>query len=456
MNKGYLHSVLWIVLTALLVLTALYWVGAPSPGDWELRPVDMLADLRNDSLADPSTALRELKVEQAERIDSCRPGVTCINDMSLPTENSGMEPFYRALDSLASLGRPVRIAVLGDSFIEGDILTAHLRSALQQQFGGCGTGYLPLTSIVAGFRITVRQSFGGWGEHHAVGGDGGYSATWANLTGHYYTATQGAWVDINSTDVLPGLAACRQSSFYYAGTGTGEVTVTADGATRRFTRNGGGGVDTVSVEGDSLRHVRWTVTRGGGLTFLGASMDPMSGIVVDNYGLRSSSGLHLKMVGDAMWQGFDRARHYDLVLLMWGLNVAGKNTKDYTNYVASMTEVINNMKRNMPDTGILIVSSSDREGRANGAFRTYPGVINLINAQQQLAYDTHTAFWNLYEAMGGQGGIVRMVENHEAGTDYTHINFKGGEHIARLLADALLWGYECHKMSEQRLNGKQQ
>lgn len=453
MNKGFLHSVLWIVLGALIVLTACYWLGSITVGDWDLRPVDMLADLREDTLADPSQAIKELKVEQAERIDSCRPGMTCINDMSVPGEAWGMESFYNALDSVRSLGRPVRIAVLGDSYIEGDILTAHLRTVLQDRFGGCGTGYLPLTSIVAGFRSTVRQSFGGWGEHHAVGGDGGYSSTWANLTGHYYTAGAGAWVDIRSTDVLPHLAACRQSSFYFAGTGSGEVTAVADGVTQRFTLNGAGGVDKVSVTADTLRNVKWTVTRGGGLTYLGASMDPLDGVIVDNYGLRSSSGLHLKMVGDAMWQGFDRARHYDLVILMWGLNVAGKNTKDYTSYIASMTEAIENMKRNMPGTSILVLSSSDREGRANGSFRTYPGVINLINAQQQIAYDTHTAFWNLYEAMGGQGSIVAMVQNHEAGSDYTHINFKGGEHIAGLLTDALLWGYECHQMSQQRLNG---
>lgn len=38
-----------------------------------------------------------------------------------------MAPFYRALNKRNELGRPVRIAYFGDSFIEVDILTAPLR-----------------------------------------------------------------------------------------------------------------------------------------------------------------------------------------------------------------------------------------------------------------------------------------------------------------------------------------
>ena len=38
-------------------------------------------------------------------------------------------------DTLLNARRPVRIAFLGDSFVEGDILTADLREQLQTAFG---------------------------------------------------------------------------------------------------------------------------------------------------------------------------------------------------------------------------------------------------------------------------------------------------------------------------------
>ena len=46
-------------------------------------------------------------------------------------------------DTLLNARRPVRIAFFGDSFVEGDILTADLREKLQLAYGGGGTGFAP-------------------------------------------------------------------------------------------------------------------------------------------------------------------------------------------------------------------------------------------------------------------------------------------------------------------------
>ena len=78
-------------------------------------------------------------------VDTCRAGMTCIEDYSDSTLR-GMTPFYRALDELAQRPRQVRIAVFGDSFIEADILTADLRNMLQDKYGGCGVGFVTITS----------------------------------------------------------------------------------------------------------------------------------------------------------------------------------------------------------------------------------------------------------------------------------------------------------------------
>ena len=44
----------------------------------------------------------------------------------------------------------VRKAVFGDSFIEADIFTADLREMLQKRFGGCGVGFVTITSMTSG------------------------------------------------------------------------------------------------------------------------------------------------------------------------------------------------------------------------------------------------------------------------------------------------------------------
>lgn len=70
--------------------------------------------------------------------DSTRlnPTLVEIEDFGTP-DSSRLRAFY---DTLLCARRPVRIAVLGDSFIEGDILTADLRERLQQAYGGGGAG----------------------------------------------------------------------------------------------------------------------------------------------------------------------------------------------------------------------------------------------------------------------------------------------------------------------------
>ena len=53
--------------------------------------------------------------------------------------------------------RRARIAVVGDSYIEGDIMTQDLREMLQGAYGGTGTGYMSMYSAFPGFRRSVRQ-----------------------------------------------------------------------------------------------------------------------------------------------------------------------------------------------------------------------------------------------------------------------------------------------------------
>ena len=55
MEKNYLNRVAWIVPAVVLSLLALYWLPAPSIGGWHMRKIDLLSDIRNDSVVLAST-----------------------------------------------------------------------------------------------------------------------------------------------------------------------------------------------------------------------------------------------------------------------------------------------------------------------------------------------------------------------------------------------------------------
>lgn len=87
----------------------------------------------------------------------------------------------------------------------------------------------------------------------------------------------------------------------------------------------------------------------------------------------------------------------------------------------------------------------DRDYRTEeGELRTMPGIKNLVRYQQNLAANCGIAFWNLFEAMGGDLSMAKLVEAKpaQANLDYTHINFRGGKYLAGLLYEALVWGKE--------------
>lgn len=486
MEKNYLTKVPLVVLAVVLVLLTMYWIPSFSVGGWSMRKVDLLSDVRSDSavsqliasdstlakvVENPDTAVNDgdelpdsvppvlegshLTVDKKSgklitmedsiinakaEVTETKSGVTSIIDMS-DGASGGMAAFYEALAQAQY--RPVRIAVIGDSFIEGDIMTSKLRELLQQRFGGKGVGYLPMTTITASFSRTCRQTFKGWTQHKAVDRSG-YVDTYNNLTGNYFNASNGAWVNLAGLgSSYPHAGSCSSSTFYFlGGAGSGYVTAVVNGAdSTYFPLSANGVVGHATVYGN-IKNVKWVVREPGNMVFLGTSMDSENGVIVDNLAMRSSSGQHLSRVPASMMSAFNQARRYDLVIIMYGLNVAGHNNSAYTAYCKTVAGAINNIKNNMPGTSVLVVGCSDREERTSTGWHTMKGVLGLIQAQKRVAIDCNVAFWDLYSAMGGEGSIVQMVSRGEASKDYTHITYKGGDRIARYLYDALMLGYE--------------
>ena len=130
--KNYLKYSLWFVLIVFAVLLGLHWLPALTIDGHTMRRVDLLSDLRypeSETAAADSDSIPLPPVVKPAFVDTCRTGMTCIEDYSDSTLR-GMTPFYKALDRVSSDDsddKQVRIAVFGDSFIEADIFTADLR-----------------------------------------------------------------------------------------------------------------------------------------------------------------------------------------------------------------------------------------------------------------------------------------------------------------------------------------
>ena len=202
---NYLKHSLWLTLIVLGALLAAWFLPGITIDGHTMRRVDLLSDVRYAEPEEevlPDSLLP--KVAKPLFVDTCRTGMTCIEDYSDSTAR-GMSSFYDALEQIKS-----------DSFIEADIFTSDLREMLQKKFGGCGVGFVTVTSMTSGYRPTVRHSFGGWSSH-AVTDSVGYDRQKLGVSGHYFIPREGAYVELRGQKTYASLLdTCRSASIFFS------------------------------------------------------------------------------------------------------------------------------------------------------------------------------------------------------------------------------------------------
>jgi hypothetical protein len=355
--------------------------------------------------------------------------------------SNGMGTFYAALNSAGS--RPVRIAVFGDSFIEADILTVNLREMFQKQYGGRGVGFVNINAVADAPRPTIRQKSEGFTDHSAMDTKG-YDRTKLGISGHYTEPANGAYVFLRGQKKLAArLDTCNRSTIYFTSRYGANISARVNNTTEQtFNVPASASMQTLHVDG-RIGSVKWTINQSNKTVVYGVAMDGSRGVTVDNFSLRGNSGTRLHAIPYQTLTSFNAVRHYDLIILEYGLNVASPGAKNYNWYESGFLKTIAYLKKCFPNTSILLLGVSDRDQRSeDGSIHTMSGIRLLLSTQNRMAQKSGVAFWNTFEAMGGEDSMAHMVDNKPpmANLDYTHINYRGGKKIAKLLFKALTEG----------------
>ena len=446
---------------------------------------NIVAEMKADSLdgfVEQGIDSAAIRVKQLAYVDTVPQGMVAIEDFATDGLHREMDKFYAALGQ--SRNRPVRVAYFGDSYIEGDILTMDLRALLQEKFGGKGVGFVEIACVSSDFRRSVTSRRNNWTRYHANERGRGFKANLQSLAGSYFIPSGTATYELRCQNSVYGnlLGEAEEATvFFTPGSGlniscalnggeseslfsngaasapqtyeeTVEVvdsdsTISYKTVTRTVetAQQGAGNVVAKSVTGN-INRFNMTVTGGHGSRFYGVALDGHNGIAVDNFSMRGSGGQHLGGIPMETLRSFASVRPYDLIVIHYGLNVANEKQKDYGGYTGQLGKVIDLMKEAFPHASILVVSMGDRDKRgSDGQMHTMGGVKEMVSYERKMASDHHVAFWNLYEAMGGDGSLAKMTEKKQANLDYTHINFAGGRHLAELLFDVLMNGKDNYE-----------
>jgi hypothetical protein len=439
MERNYIKYPLYITSLVVLFLLLLQFVPGEVTDKLDIKKIDILSDIRGDTalvaVDDALPVIFPQPPPPAQDIP-CPPGMVCFEDYS--KNNDGLDNFFKALDSKTK--STVRVAFFGDSYIEGDIFSADLRSNLQSQYGGKGVGLVPLLSQITSFRKTVKHSFSGWNSRSILDAKD-YSTI--GISGYCFCPDKNAWVKYSGVK-MPHLEFVEQASLlYYLPEGNVSVSYKINETESRTVElQPSPTVAKYDVTADSIGTIQFDfLSDNRNLCVYGVSLQDKSGVIVDNFSLRGSPGTTLKSLSEDVLKQTDSLLGYDLIILQYGLNVMSANRKNYSSYQKGMQETVEHLKKCFPHSSILLLSVGDRSMNKDGKYVTMPGVSAMVSCQQAVCVETGIVFWNLFEAMGGSGSMVEMVKTTppRANKDYTHLNFEGGKYLGEILFKSIVF-----------------
>lgn len=357
----------------------------------------------------------------------------------IPTGNGQIEDYtpngtgFKNLKRALSNGQLARIAVIGDSYIEGDIFTQDVREKLQELYSGGGVGYVPASSSLTGFRQSVTQSCSGWKEFDFRKAGKNYPT----LQGFYYSpAAEGmALTTYKGSKRKSHAAEWDRSRVLFIAPTDLTINVSTDNGDESFNIEGSEEVQQILVNGNTSKFK--ISASNSSLIVLGVYLDKSVGIAVDNMSIRGYSGIKHSTISPDLAAQMRRFVDYDVIVVEYGTNALSSVQKDYSAYIKMMERAINNIRQCYPNADILVMGIGDRGEKAGTEIRSMPVVTTLVESQRNMARRLGVLFWDTRAAMGGENSVVDWARTGHVNKDYIHLSGKGGERLSRLFVESL-------------------
>ena len=332
-----------------------------------------------------------------------------------------LQPFYASLPSTDSTS--IRVVHYGDSQIEGDRMTMILRSALQARFGGSGVGltalYQPIESR------TWQQSLC-------------YANTRRQAEPTLYRVYGSPSRKRAGRRYGPMGQVVVMDNALQAGSEDLTLTLKTDSAHAFSRLRLVGRMDSMIECSDTVTH--YSLRLQGKKDVYGVSMECATGIYVDNIAMRGCSGTIFTGIDSVALKDYFATTDTRLLILQFGGNVVPylKTDKQITHYVNLIRRQLRYLHRCAPEAAILFVGPSDMARFSQGEYRSYPVLPLLDEALRQAAEEEQTAYWSLYEAMGGEGSMRAWMQNGLAGRDGIHFSRSGSDKAGEMLTAFVL------------------
>jgi lysophospholipase L1-like esterase len=385
-------------------------------------------------------------------------GVTIAPDELQGLVRTIEDPSGRALDAFfAALARTAggqdghvtRIAHWGDSTIAADDVTATLRRRFQKRFGDAGHGFQLIGKGTMPYRHkdVVSEQSGNWTVNSVIRkelDDGRYG-----YGGHLHRSRGGDGARYETVKKGPiGLAVARFELFYQRHPGGGRVELVVDDRPPRTIDTREATVadawETIEVP-DGPHALSLRTLPGGESRLYGIAMErPGPGVVYDSLGIVGARASRMLNFDPDHLAGQIAHRAPDLLIIAFGGNEAGDKGMNFERYRKVLTDVVRRVRAGRPEASCLLLAPLDQGDKdRRGKVRTMPNVPQIVAAQREVAAAEGCAFFDTFQAMGGEGAMYRWYQAKPrlGWGDFRHATPAGYEVVGNLFYKALLKGF---------------
>ena len=136
-------------------------------------------------------------------------------------------------------------------------------------------------------------------------------------------------------------------------------------------------------------------------------------------------------------------------MLGFGGNEASDDRTEEMFYEDYM-KVLRRMRQGRGDLACLVFAPLDQARRTRGRIRTLPTIPLIVAAQRRAAFDSGCAFYDTWQAMGGEDAMRRWYHARPrlAMGDFRHATPAGYEIIGNMFYKALLAGFADYLSGE--------
>jgi lysophospholipase L1-like esterase len=369
-------------------------------------------------------------------------------------DSNSLDPFFAALWKLEQSrseqgkgGGVVTILHYGDSPTTADLITGDVRAQMQNRFGDAGRGYTLIAKPWAWYgHRGVEISDHGWKMRTGVGlmREGIYG-----LGGAAFEGQSGAWSKFKLTESQQ--TAVDVEYLLKPGGGAFEVDADDQRIVEETTDAETQATASVHVQlppGTKLVGIRPT---SGSVTLLGADFRRgTSGLLYDSLGLNgATTSVLARVLQPVLWkQELERAAPA-LIVVNYGSNESSFGSFVHKQYAAELRLAIQRLRQDAPGVPILVMSPMDRgERRGLDEIETMSTIPEIVAIQRQVANEMHCAFFDTYDAMGGDGTMARWygASPRLVTADLLHPTPQGATIVAGLFLEQLALGYNRWKM----------